>query len=323
MSREAASAGTPRREPREAVRPLGVPARAATRKRRLVAPQGYTWVLPALILSVGLIYYCIGYTGYISTLDWNGTAPDPASVGLANYARLFADPVFWMAIQHTLLFFVVTFVAQTVLGIVFAAMLHSKPWFGVGYKVILFVPVVLAPAITAPVFRQIFANDGQFNWLLQHVGLGFLAQPWLAQPSTALWVIMSITIWQWTGMTMILYFAAMSQIEPEILEAAEMDGAGNLRKLVSIIWPGVRGTTIALATLSAIGSLKTFDIPYLVTVGGPNFATEFLGTMIYRTSIPLGQVGYGAALSVTLVVIALVMGILLNVRRREKKGVMR
>jgi ABC-type sugar transport system permease subunit len=323
MSREAASAGTPRREPREAVRPLGVPARAATRKRRLVAPQGYTWVLPALILSVGLIYYCIGYTGYISTLDWNGTAPDPASVGLANYTKLFADPVFWMAIQHTLLFFVVTFVVQTVLGIVFAAMLHSKPWFGVVYKVILFVPVVLAPAITAPVFRQIFANDGQFNWLLHHVGLGFLAQPWLAQPSTALWVIMSITIWQWTGMTMILYFAAMSQIEPEILEAAEMDGAGNLRKLVSIIWPGVRGTTIALATLSAIGSLKTFDIPYLVTVGGPNFATEFLGTMIYRTSIPLGQVGYGAALSVTLVVMALVMGILLNVRRREKKGVMR
>jgi ABC-type sugar transport system permease subunit len=154
--------------------------------------------------------------------------------------------------------------------------------------------------------------------VLHHVGLGFLAQPWLAQPSTALWVIMSITIWQWTGMTMILYYAAMSQIEPEVLESAELDGAGNVRKLVSIIWPGVRGTTIALATLSAIGSLKTFDIPYLVTVGGPNFATEFLGTMIYRTSIPLGQVGYGAALSVTLVVIALVVGILLNVRRREK-----
>jgi ABC-type sugar transport system permease subunit len=318
MSPEATSAGTSRREPRTAVRPLGAPGGGAAKRRRLVAPQGYTWVLPALILSVGLIYYCIGYTGYISTLDWNGTEPDPASVGLANYAKLFADPVFWMAIQHTLPFFVVTFVVQTVLGVVFAAMLHSRPWLGVVYKVILFVPVVLAPAITAPVFRQIFANDGQFNWVLHHVGLGFLAQPWLAQPSTALWVIMSITIWQWTGMTMILYYAAMSQIGPEVLESAELDGAGNIRKLVSIIWPEVRGTTIALATLSVIGSLKTFDIPYLVTVGGPNFATEFLGTMIYRTSIPLGQVGYGAALSVTLVVIALVMGILLSVRRREK-----
>ena len=293
-------------------------ASVAPARRRRFRPQGYTWVLPALALSVGLIYYCIGYTGYISTLDWNGTAPDPTSVGLANYTKLFADPVFWMAIEHTLLFFVVTFAVQTVLGIVFAAMLHSRPFAGTLYKVVLFVPVVLAPAIMAPVFRQIFANNGQFNWILEHVGLGSLAQPWLAQPSTALWVIMVISIWQWTGMTMILYYAAMSQIEPEVLEAAEMDGAGNIRKLVSIIWPSVRGTTIALATLSAIGSLKTFDIPYLVTTGGPNFATEFLGTMIYRISIPLGQVGYGAAISVMLVIIALVLGIVLNVRKRER-----
>lgn len=292
----------------------------APARRRRSRPQGYTWVLPALVLSVGLIYYCIGYTGYISTLDWNGTAPDPTSVGMANYAKLFADPVFWMAIEHTLLFFVVTFAVQTVLGIVFAAMLHTRPWAGTLYKVVLFVPVVLAPAIMAPVFRQIFAPAGQFNWILEHVGLGALAQPWLAQPSTALWVIMVITIWQWTGMTMILYYAAMSQIEPEVLEAAEMDGAGNIRKLVSIIWPSVRGTTIALATLSAIGSLKTFDTPYLVTMGGPNFATEFLGTMIYRISIPLGQVGYGAAISVMLVIIALALGIVLNVRKRERGG---
>ncbi len=294
----------------------------AARRRPLVGPQGYTWILPALILSVGLIYYCVGYTGYISTLDWNGTTPNPPSVGLSNYAKVFADPVFWMAIRHTVLFFVVTFVAETALGMVLAALLHSRPWFGTVYKVVLFVPVVLAPAITAPVFRQIFANDGQVNWLLNHIGLGAIAQPWLAQSSTALWVIMIITVWQWTGMTVILYYAAMSQIDLEVLEAAEMDGAGNLRKLVSIIWPGVRGTTLALATLSAIGSLKTFDIPYLVTVGGPNFATEFLGTMIYRTSIPLGEVGYGAALSIMLLVIALVMGILLNLRRKEK-GVMR
>jgi ABC-type sugar transport system permease subunit len=207
MSQETTLADPAQREPRTEGQPTG----GATKRRRLVAPQGYTWVLPALILSVGLIYYCIGYTGFISTLDWNGTAPDPTPVGLSNYAKLIGDPVFWMAIQHTLLFFVITFVVQTVLGIVFAAMLHSSPWFGTVYKVILFVPVVLAPAITAPVFRQIFANDGQFNWLLQHVGLGFLAQPWLAQSSTALWVIMSVSIWQWTGMTMILYFAAMSQ----------------------------------------------------------------------------------------------------------------
>ena len=300
---------------------LGQVGGGAPRKRPLLQPRGYLWILPALVLSVGLIYYCIGYTGYISTLDWNGTAPDPTHVGAANYVRVFQDPVFWEAIQHTVISFVVTFVIQTALGILFAVLLHSKVRLGVIYKIILFVPVVLAPAITAPVFRQIFAYDGQFNWLLTHIGLGGLAQPWLAQSSTALPVIMSITIWQWTGMTFILYYAAMGQIETEVLEAARIDGAGNIRTLVSIIWPGIRGTTIALATLSAIGALKTFDIPYLVTVGGPNFATEFLGTLIYRQSIPLGAVGYGAALSIMLLALALIMGIILNTRGRDKDGV--
>ncbi len=206
--------------------------------------------------------------------------------------------MFWQTLRNTVLFFVVTFVAETVLGLVFAVLLHSKVKLGGVYKVLVFVPVVLAPAIMAPVFRQLFAADGQLNWVLEHVGLGFLAQPWLAQSGTAMFAVMLITIWEWTGLSFILYFAAMSQIDAETLEAARIDGAGNLRILISIIWPGVRGTTVALAILGAIGSLKTFDVPYLVTFGGPNYATEFLGTFIYRESIPQDNVGYGATLSI-------------------------
>ncbi|WP_354567550.1 sugar ABC transporter permease [Glaciihabitans sp. UYNi722] len=292
--------------------------RSVARRRSFLRPPGYAWILPALVFSVGLLYYSVGYTGYISTLTWNGTSPDVVHVGAANYVKAFTDPVFWLTIQHTVISFVVTFTVSTILGFVLAAILHSRPWFGGAYKVVLFVPVVLAPAVMAPVFRQIFANDGQFNWLLTHIGLGGLAQPWLAQSDTALGAILAITIWGGTGVSFILYFAAMGQLDPELLEAAELDGAGNIRRLVSIIWPNVRGTTLALATLSAIGALKTFDIPYLVTVGGPNFATEFLGTLIYRTSIPLGAVGYGAALSILLLILALSMAILLNLRRRRK-----
>jgi raffinose/stachyose/melibiose transport system permease protein len=173
------------------------------------------------------------------------------------------------------------------------------------YKIIIFIPVVLAPATMAPIFRQIFSATGQFNEVLHHIGLGFLAQPWLAQSSTALPVIMVITIWEFTGITFILYFAAMTQIEPEVLEAARIDGASSVKILRKIVWPGVRGTTIALAMLSVIGALKTFDVPYLVALGGPNYATEFLGTFIYRISIPQAQVGYGAALSIMLLILAL------------------
>jgi ABC-type sugar transport system permease subunit len=300
--------------------PVSQSSGGANSRRRRPLPSGLPWILPALVLSVGLIYYSIGYTGYISTLNWNGTDPNPPSVGFNNYIQAFNDPVFWKALENTVVFFIVTFVVQTALGVVFAVLLHSRVRIAGLYKVIIFVPVVLAPAIMAPIFRQIFAANGQFNWLLGHLGLGFLEQPWVAQSSTALPVIMSITIWEWTGLTFILYFAAMSQIDPEVLEAARIDGAGNIRTLVSIIWPSVRGTTVALAMLSAIGALKTFDVPYLVTVGGPNYATEFLGTFIYRESIPQDNVGYGAALSILLLILALGMAIFLQLRGRERDG---
>jgi ABC-type sugar transport system permease subunit len=99
-----------------------------------------------------------------------------------------------------------------------------------------------------------------------------------------------------------------------------MDGASNLRTLRSIIWPELRGTTVALAMLGAIGALKTFDVPYLVTIGGPDYATEFLGTYIYRMTIPLSHVGYGAALSIILLVVALVMALVLQLAGREREG---
>jgi raffinose/stachyose/melibiose transport system permease protein len=289
-------------------------AGAKSRRRGPRRPPGLPWILPAFIFVVGIIYYCIGYTGYISTLNWDGVSPNPQHVGLANYSQLFHDPVFWDAIRHTVYFFVVTFCVQTALGFTFAALLHSKVRLPNLYKVIIFVPVVLAPATMAPIFRQIFAAGGQFNSILQAIGLGFLAHPWLAQSTTALPVIMAITIWEWTGVTFILYFAAMTQIDKEIIEAARLDGASNFMVLRRIVWPGTRGTTTALAMLSVIGALKTFDVPYLVTLGGPNYATEFLGTFIYRISIPQAEVGYGAALSIMLLILALAGALAFGIR---------
>jgi raffinose/stachyose/melibiose transport system permease protein len=294
------------------------PAGRAHRRR----PSGLPWILPSVVLSVGLIYYCIAYTGYISTLNWDGISPNPQHVGVHNYTRLLHDPLFWGAVRHTIVFFVVTFAAQTVLGLLFAVLLHSRIKLAVIYKVIIFVPVVLAPAIMAPVFRQMLEPNGQLNTVLHWVGLGGLAQPWIGQTSTSLPVIMVITVWEWTGLTFVLYYAAMSQIDESMLEAARLDGAGNLRIISAIIWPSVRGTTAALATLSVIGALKTFDVPWLVTSAGPNYATNFFGTYIYQQTIPLDHVGYGAALSIVLLVVALLVAVPLQrrIRRREVMG---
>ncbi|MFD3445210.1 carbohydrate ABC transporter permease [Microbacteriaceae bacterium 4G12] len=302
-------------KPGDAWEPKTQPKR---RPRRLRSP-GYVWLIPALALSVGLIYYSVGYTGYMSTLEWDGVSPVSRPVGAQNYVDAFQDPIFWKAIRNTVVFFVFSFAIQTALGILFAAIMHSKVKLAVLYKVAIFLPVVLAPSIMAPVFRQIFSANGQVNQFLEAVGLGFLTHPWLADQATALPVLMAITIWHNTGLTFILYFAAMGQIEPEVMEAARIDGAGNLRALWSIVLPGVQGTTVAIFILSIIGALKTFDIPYLVTLGGPNYATEFLGTLIYRESIPLANAGYGAAISIILLVLALGLSMIVNIRSQRKE----
>lgn len=288
--------------------------------RALRLPSGLPWILPSLVLCIGLIYYCVGYTGYISTLSWDGVSPNPPSVGYRNYTTgILHDPVFWGAIKHTAIFFCVTFTAQTFLGLLFAVLLHSKVKLGVVYKVIIFVPVVLAPAIMAPVFREMFSPPGQFNEVLRNLGLGSLAQPWLGQTSTALGVIAAITIWEWTGVNFVLYYAAIGQLDRSMVEAARIDGAGNIRVITTIIWPNVRGTTFALATLSVIGALKTFDVPYLVANAGPNNATQFLGTYIYQMTVTLDHVGYAAAIAIVLLVLSLIIAVTLQVRSRRRK----
>jgi raffinose/stachyose/melibiose transport system permease protein len=291
--------------------------RRTTRTSQFKMPSGLPWILPAMIYSVGILYYCIFYTGYMSTLEWDGTSPLQEPVGLANFAKMFRDPVFWGALWHTVIFFVLTFTVQVALGIVFACLLHSKLYLKTVYKVLIFIPVVLATATVAPVFRLIYAPDGVLNGMLTAVGLGSLAQPWFASGTFALLIVISVQIWQSTGVVFVLYFAAVGQIDPSVVEAARIDGAGDLRIIRSIILPGVQGTTIAIATLSAIGSLKTFDIPFLITGGGPSFATEFLGTLIYRVSISFAQVGYGAALSIVLLVLAIGTAILIRAGGRR------
>ena len=280
--------------------------------------NGLPWILPAFVFVAGLIYYSVGYTVYISTLRWDGLSPRAEALGAGNYINMLSDPIFWGAIEHTAIFWVVTFVAQTILGFTLAVIMHSKVRLATLHKVIIFIPTVLAPATMAPVFRLFYANDGLPNEILRAVGLGSLAQPWLANADTALPVVMLITIWQWTGLWFILYYAAMSQIDPELLEAARLDRAGNLRTLWYIVWPGCRGTTIALAMLSFIGALKTFDVPYLVTGGGPYHSTEFLGTYIYRIGIRQAHIGYAASISIVLLVLAIAGAIIIGRANRRK-----
>jgi raffinose/stachyose/melibiose transport system permease protein len=203
-------------------------------------------------------------------------------------------------------------------------------------------PVVIAPAIMAPVHRRVFAVDGPINWILQqlglievsatgnrdwtgwlswvltNIGLGEVTPNWI-QPSTSLWVIIAVQIWSSIGMAFILFYAAMGQIDPEILEAARIDGASNVRVLVSVIVPNLKPTIVSLAILNAITALKLFDYPYLITGGGPANSSEFLGTYIYAQLFGVSRnYGYASALSILLLILALGVSIIMGVSARER-----
>jgi raffinose/stachyose/melibiose transport system permease protein len=278
--------------------------------------SGLPWVLPALLFLVAIVYYSMCDTFVLSTLNWNGLDPIRTSVGMKNFVKMFGDRVFWICLKNTVIYFSISFVVQNTLGFLFAAILHSQVKLSTLHKCIIFIPTILAPATMAPVFRLLFSPQG----LLQSV-FNFLHLPitvdWLADPNAALFVLMAVAIWEFTGMSFILYYAAMSQVDKQILEAARIDGAGNIRSLITMVLPHCKGTTVSLAMLGIIGALKTFDIPYLITTGGPNHATEFLGTYIYRQGIRQSHLGYAAALSVTLLVLAIGGALATNYSSKE------
>jgi ABC-type sugar transport system permease subunit len=285
-------------------------------------PGGLVWILPGFIISVGLIYYSIVYSGYLSFFDWAGGRSRMTPVGFDNYIEAFTDSTFWTAVRNTVLYFVIVFAVQVVGGVLFAAAMHSKIFFANVYKVIVVIPVVVAPATLAPAHIQVWQTDGTLNQILESIGLGFLAQGWLGQSTTSLIVVILVGCWGSIGFGFILYYAGMAQIDPEMLEAARIDGAGNLRLLFSVVLPNLKPITISLAILNFITALKLFDNVWLITQGGPAHSSEFLGTMIYsETAGSSRNLGYAAALSVILLVIAISVSVIIQVRGRERRAV--
>lgn len=291
-----------------------------SRRAARLVPGGLRWILPGFVLSVGLIYYSIVYSGYLSFFHWGGGRSRMIPVGLGNYSAAFSDPVFWGALRNTLVYFAVVYVVQVVGGVLFAAAMHSKIYLANLYKIIVVIPVVVAPATLAPAHIQVWQSDGTVNAILRALGLGALRQPWLGQSTTSLLVVTLVGCWGSIGYGFILYYAGMAQIDPEIIEAARLDGAGNLRLLFSVVVPDLRPITVSLAILNFITALKLFDNVWLITQGGPAHSSEFLGTLIYsETASSDRNLGYASALSIIVLVIAVGSSIVIQVRGRERR----
>lgn len=279
----------------------------------------WKFLLPAAALYV-LVVVLPGLASVVySFTDYDGLGGPINFVGLDNYRATFRDPQAAASLKNTLLLTVAIVVVQNVLGLLLALALHGYfrgRWL---LRIVFFAPTVLSPVVIGYLWQYVYSPDGGLNRALETLGLGSLAQPWLGDPSTALWAIAATVVWQYVGYSMIIFAAGLDGVPPELLEAAELDGAGWGAKFRDVMLPLLAPAITINAALSLINSLKLFDQVMAMTGGGPGYATETLASVLYKQGFVFGKFSYSTALAVELTILVAVLAILqvIALRRRE------
>ena len=290
----------------------GIETKRSQRLRRRLRPFfNFLYILPALALFAVFVLYPIFYIFQASLLDWNGFSQGKF-VGLDNYVKLFTnDRAFALSIRNSVYWIFLTIFPQMFLGFFLALLLNSDVWGRNIYRAIFYMPAIISSVVIGIVWRRIYTP---FGGLLSDVaaltGLDFLAQPFLADTSIAIFAVIAVNVWQWTGWSTLLYLAGLQGIDQDMLDAGDVDGVTRWQRVRYILWPSLNHVHSTLILLGVIGALQTFALVYVMTDGGPNNATQMLPTYIFRNAFALSSIGYASAVAVVLLVMALVLSIL-------------
>jgi ABC-type sugar transport system permease subunit len=277
-----------------------------------------------LMLLPGFLFFLFAYllpilgTVYLSFFKWSGFGA-MKFIGLENYVnRLINDRVFFIALKNTILFVILVVLIQIGLSLLLAVLLESNLKFAKFIRGVYFVPTVISFIVVGLLFNFVFSPSvGFVNVFLKTIGLGVFAGQWLADPGKALFIVILIYIWKSFGISLFLIIAGIQSIPMELFEAAMVDGANIWNKFFNITLPLLTRVVVLNMILAASSSLKVFDLVYSLTKGGPVNATEVLGTYMYAQGFSFLRFGYGAAISIVIFLIALVITLIqLNARQR-------
>ncbi|MEA4812648.1 MAG: sugar ABC transporter permease [Anaerolineaceae bacterium] len=270
----------------------------------------FLFLLPAIIILGVFNFYPIGSVIRLSFFKWDNLAPDKTWIFLDNFKNLFANPRFWNSLKITFIYTISVTALSIVLGLVLAVLLNKKKFTGKNFwRGVFFLPVITPTVAAAMVWLLLFnPGFGIVNIFLRRFGIRDIN--WLADIHWALPTVISLGVWRRVGFTLILYLAALQAIPDDYYEAADLDGASGLHKFFSITVPLLRSTTIMLVILGIIDSFLVFDPVMVLTRGGPANATEVLGMYMYFTSFQQFKMGYGAAISVVILIIIVVLTLL-------------
>lgn len=265
-------------------------------------------MLPLLVVNVVVILFPAMSALYYSFTDWTGIGTGANFTGLTNYFALVRDPEFSNALVHNVEWTLFFLIVPMALGLVGAFLLSRIKRFQVLFRVLYFIPYIIATVVNAAIWESILDANSGFGALVGHNFLG--------SQGTALLSVAFANNWSWWGFLLVIFLAAMQGVNPALYEAAELDGAGPVRQFVSITLPNIRSVFAFLGLMTIIWSFLSFDYVYIMTQGGPAGSTDVLSTLLYRNAFMNLQSGYASAIGVTLALItAAVVAFYLIIRR--------
>jgi ABC-type sugar transport system permease subunit len=257
--------------------------------------SGYLFVLPSLLLFLGFVAGPVGYALYISFNKWTILKP-PIWLGLANYRRIVHDDVFFTSLKNTVVYTLLYVPAMTTLALL-AALAANRKLRGLAIlKALIFVPAITPSIIVGVVWLYIYdGNLGLLNALLRELGMEPII--WLGDQRTALLSLVVASVWQRFGWFMVLFLAGLQDIPLDVKEAAALDGASAWQSFRHVTVPLLRPVFALVLILGVIGAFQVFDLVFIMTGGGPVYATHTLSYYIYQQAFTSLDMGYAAAMS--------------------------
>lgn len=262
---------------------------------------------PTLILYALFVFVPVIWSAYYGFFNWSGIG-EAKFIGLDNYAEILRDPVFWRALKNNVIFVLASVFGQVPLALMLAVLLHKSNLLQRFLRSAVFLPMVLSTVVIGMIWQYIYHPQiGILNFLLDALGLENWKLEWLSDRNIAIYSLIPPLIWSYVGLYLIIFMSALQNIPGEIHDAAKIDGVSGARKLVTITLPMIKNTVQVAVILCISGSLKSFDLVYIMTKGGPAHASELLATYMYNSTFTTYRYGFGSAISTTIMIISLLL----------------
>jgi len=271
-------------------------------------------VVPGLCIMIFAIAAPLFISVILSFVKWSGFGK-MKFIGIDNYVRLLTkDPLFYRSIWNVILLIIVTIFFQNVIAFLLAYMLLKiKPQYSRLLRTIYFIPATLSLVVVTKLWVHIFhPGYGLLNKLLTSIGLSSLTHAWLAEPGTAIWAVIWIMIWQGFGWALLFFYSGLVTVPQELEEAAVVDGASKFQLYTHVILPYMKPVLESIIVIDVISSLKQMEIVYLSTEGGPGNSTQFIAQYLYQRAFKYSEYGYGNAISVIFVILAIVLTVIIQ-----------